>query len=151
MASGGKRPGAGRPKGGKNRKTVDRERRAVELADKMVKALGVDAFSGNSVALLQLIYKDIRQPMEMRFEAAKAAAPYERPRLASVDHTGEVARDYVARMPMKSANMEDWARQLDHDAVDAPKSLEEWAADLAQRLPKPKLTNGPPDDDMTRP
>src|SRR5262245_22963903 len=122
MGSGGKRRGAGRPKGGKNRNTIERERAARELAAQMQSALGSEAFEGDSVGLLQLIYKDTRLPMEMRFEAAKAAAPYERPRLASIDHQGEAARDYVARMPMKSANMEDWARQLDLEAVDAPKS-----------------------------
>src|SRR5262249_33578862 len=146
MGSGGKRRGAGRPKGGKNRNTIERQRIATELAAKMVQALGTDAFQGDAVALLQLIYKNEGLPVELRFEAAKAAAPYERPRLASVDHTGEAAREYVARMPMKSANMEEWARLLDQEA---PKSLEQWAADVARGLPKPKLTNGPPDDDMT--
>src|SRR5262245_2424114 len=147
MGSGGKRRGAGRPKGGKNRNTIARQQLGRELAAQMQAALGVEAFPGDSVALLQLVYKDTRLPLELRFEAAKAAAPYERPRLASIDHQGEAARDYVARMPMKAVNMDDWARQLDQEE---PKSLEEWAADLARGLPKPKLTNGPPDDDMTR-
>src|SRR5262245_50011147 len=126
MGSGGKRRGAGRPKGGKNRTTIVREQLGRELAAKMRDSLGVDAFPGDSVALLQLVYKDTRLPLELRFEAAKAAAPYERPRLASIDHQGEAARDYVARMPMKAVNMDDWARQLDQE--EAPKSLEEWAA-----------------------
>src|SRR5262249_29435513 len=147
MGWGGKRRGAGRPKGGKNRNTIVREQLGRELAAKMKAILGVDAFPGDGVALMQLVYKNPDLPMELRLDAAKAAASFERPRLSSIDHQGEAARDCVARMPMKSANMDDWARQLDQEER---KSLEEWAADLARGLPKPKLTNDPPDDDMTR-
>ena len=34
------------------------------------------------------VYKDLKQPIGLRMEAAKAALPYEKPRLASIENKG---------------------------------------------------------------
>jgi hypothetical protein len=47
--------------------------------------LGDNALDGDALALVQLVYRDKRQPLPFRLEAAKAAIPFERPRLSSMD------------------------------------------------------------------
>jgi hypothetical protein len=79
----GRKTGGGSRKGSPNRKTTARARaaaRATALAD----ALGSHAFAGDALGLLQLVYRDGRQPVELRLDAARAAAPYERPRLSAI-------------------------------------------------------------------
>jgi hypothetical protein len=75
-APGGKRPGAGRPKGSKNKATV--ERQAVITAD--------------GITPLDYLLKVVRDEGELRpvrIDAANKAAPYVHPRLAAVEHTGK--------------------------------------------------------------
>ncbi len=71
MAKGGKRIGAGRPKGSKITRTV-------ELADRI---------AGQGISPLEYvmsIMRDERQPAGLRFECAKAAMPYMHPRYGNV-------------------------------------------------------------------
>ena len=88
MARGAK-PGerrGGRTKGTPNKRTAALEE-AVQLeAQVLAEALGEDCFPGDAHALLLAVYKDKRNPVELRVDAAKAALPYEKPRLQSVDH-----------------------------------------------------------------
>ena len=46
---------------------------------------GKEQFEGDAHALLVWVYKNPELPAAMRLQAAQAAAPYERPRLASID------------------------------------------------------------------
>ena len=74
----------GRPKGSLNKSS---EKLQQALAEK---AVAVEAtldkpFAGDSHGLLMSIYKDLTQPLDIRMEAAKAAIPYEKPRLASTE------------------------------------------------------------------
>ena len=55
-------------------------------AQVLAEALGENCFEGDAHALLQATYKDKRNPIELRVDAAKAAAPYEKPRLNAMDH-----------------------------------------------------------------
>jgi hypothetical protein len=80
----GVKTGGGSRKGSPNRRTVARERALAAAAEQMVDALGSHAFAGDALALLQLVYRDGRQPIELRLDAARAAAPYERPRLSAM-------------------------------------------------------------------
>lgn len=73
MARGGKRPGAGRKSGSPNKATAERQK-AVEESG----LTPLDYMLG--------IMRDEEKPADMRFEAAKAAAPYVHPKLANVDH-----------------------------------------------------------------
>jgi hypothetical protein len=51
---------------------------------KVAEVLGPEAFDGDAHALLMAVYTDTRLPIELRLDAAKAAVPYEKARLASV-------------------------------------------------------------------
>ena len=71
MANGGRRPGAGRPKGARNKRTNE----LVEAADVLVATLHEPfKFKGDGVALLQMIYKDTSQPIDRRMAAASICA-----------------------------------------------------------------------------
>lgn len=85
IARGGRRPGAGRKAGSATKKTR-------EIADKALE---------EGISPLEFMLKIMRDEppttedervgaalQQMRFEAAKAAAPYMHPRLAAVEHTG---------------------------------------------------------------
>lgn len=76
MARGGKREGAGRPAGAVTRRTREVAERAL--------ATGLTPLD-----YMLTILRDEAKPDDLRFEAAKAAAPYVHPKLASVQHTGE--------------------------------------------------------------
>jgi hypothetical protein len=77
MALGGKRPGAGRPKGSRNRRTAE----LVEAAQKSG-ILPLD--------FLLSVMRDKNAPRDVRIEAAKAAAPYLHARLNSVNVNAKV-------------------------------------------------------------
>lgn len=88
---GGKRAGAGRPVGSTDERTERRRAATAEKAKEIEAALGTDAFDGDAHALLMSVYRDTSQPMDVRVDAAKAAVPYEKPRLANVKHQGDSA------------------------------------------------------------
>ncbi len=71
---GGKRPGAGRPKGVKNKKTQERLKR--------IKSEGITPLD----YMLQVM-RDESEETSARMDAAHKAAPYVHAKLASVDHT----------------------------------------------------------------
>jgi hypothetical protein len=86
---GGHRANAGRPKGRTNKRTETRE--AVVLEMKRALESGIPgAFEGDSHALLMSIYKNPALDIDLRLDAAKAAIPYEKPRLAAVDVKAEI-------------------------------------------------------------
>lgn len=78
---GGPRPNSGRPKGRKNAATLQKEA--------MHKEVLVRAMDGAETPLEVMlgIMRDPGTEPQMRFEAAKAAAPYVHPRLSQVDST----------------------------------------------------------------
>jgi hypothetical protein len=69
--NGGRRPGAGRPRGSRNRRT----REAIAAAEQGVTPLNY---------LLQVMW-DPKNDTAARLEAAKAAAPYVHPKLSSIE------------------------------------------------------------------
>lgn len=82
---GGKRPGAGRKAGSATRKTREIAERA--MADGITPL----EFMLNIMRTELPEVEDERvllDAMAMRFEAAKAAAPYIHPRLAAIEHSG---------------------------------------------------------------
>lgn len=102
MARGGYRPGGGRPKGAKNKRTLELQRRMEEaeaiLQEKLENCSDLDAHG-----VLMAIYKDMDQPVNLRMEAAKAAAPFEKPRLQAQHVTGD----------MGGKTHEEWLKELD--------------------------------------
>jgi hypothetical protein len=77
MPRGGKREGAGRPSGAQNVKTVEQ----VEA----VKASGLTPLD----YMLSVLRNEANEPAQ-RLDAAKAAAPYVHPKLANIEHKGDV-------------------------------------------------------------
>jgi len=89
----------GRPKGARNARTKERERRVQEAAAAIEDALP-DAFTGDAHAYLMAVYKDESKPLKDRLAAATAAIGYEKPRLAAVEHSGELTQNIVTDEPM---------------------------------------------------
>jgi hypothetical protein len=79
---GGKREGAGRPLGAKNRRTAAVEAAMQSVAAKFLAEVP-QAFDGDGVAYLQTVYRDPALPVDVRIDAAAKAARYERPALAA--------------------------------------------------------------------
>jgi hypothetical protein len=75
MAHGGSRPGAGRPKGARNKKTLEQ----------------VEAIVASGLTPLEYllsVLRDEQSAVDQRMEAAKAAAPYVHPKLANIELSG---------------------------------------------------------------
>lgn len=78
---GGYRPGSGRKKGTKNAKTLMKE---AVLEEVLTRAIQDES---TPLEVMLSIMRDPETDAAMRFEAAKAAAPYVHPRLSQVDST----------------------------------------------------------------
>jgi len=78
MARGGKRDGAGRPKGAPNKATA-------------AKAEAIAESGMTPLDYLLSVYRDPEADKSQRLDAAKAAAPYVHPKRAPVDGEGETA------------------------------------------------------------
>jgi hypothetical protein len=78
----------GRPKGAKNKRTIEREAAMREVAAHIEKAVD-GAFAGDALAYLTSIYKDPTKPENLRIDAAKTAIRYERAALAAVERAPE--------------------------------------------------------------
>lgn len=85
MARGGKRPGAGRPKGAANKRTR-------EVADKAAQ----DGIT--PLEYMLDVMRDVSADRSERMDAAKAAAPYIHPRLSTVEHTGDADKPVAVTM-----------------------------------------------------
>lgn len=75
-SKGGARPGAGRKKGGPNRRTIETQAKAEET--------GITPLD----YMLQVMRSDIEEP-RARLAAAQAAAPYVHAKLSSIEVTGK--------------------------------------------------------------
>jgi hypothetical protein len=80
---GGRRDGAGRPRGSRNSNTKARHEAAKQIVQQFLSD-HPDAFPGDAVSLMQCIYRDASLPLEIRLDAASKAARFERPALAAV-------------------------------------------------------------------
>jgi hypothetical protein len=98
MPRGGARPGAGRKPGSATKRTR-------EIADR-----AADAGLTPLDYMLGLL-RDESLPPDMRFEAAKAAAPYVHPKLATTEHKGEIKTSTVAVVPPVAKSADEWAKQ----------------------------------------
>lgn len=77
MARGGIRPGAGRPAGAQNRRTIEQ----VEA---------IEATGMSPLEYLTSVYRDVEADEGKRIDAAKAAAPYVHAKLTSVEFNGQL-------------------------------------------------------------
>lgn len=81
--NGGARPGAGRKPGSVTKKTR-------EIANKAAEA-GI-----TPLEYMLEVMRDDENPMDVRFEAAKAAAPYIHPKLSSIEASVSVSQHEAA-------------------------------------------------------
>lgn len=88
MPRGGRREGAGRPWGSRDR-VKRRSASITEIATRdallFMQTNDVQIFEGDSVAFLITVYRNERLPLRERMAAAMAVSPYERVRLTAVD------------------------------------------------------------------
>jgi hypothetical protein len=92
---GGKRPGAGRPRGAASRANEEVRQEAAATGEL-------------PLAYMLRIMRDPSQPVGRRDDMAKAAAPFCHSRLSSVEHSGEISRPTVIRAPAVSATLDEW-------------------------------------------
>jgi len=111
---GGRREGAGRPKGVRSGSTLKRAQELDETRRRVEERLP-DAFQGDAHELLVEIYKDKTHPLSVRIDAAKAAIGYEKPKLGSVQHTGD-AQNPVAYQILSGVTRQDDAADHDDDS-----------------------------------
>jgi len=83
--------GPGRPKGAKSKHTKELAKQ-VEATATVIESIIPGAFTGDAHALLMALYKDPRKEITIRLDAAKAAAPYEKPKLASTEFKGDAEK-----------------------------------------------------------
>lgn len=117
---GGLRPGAGRKKGTRGKATLVRERITAEALEAGVTPLEY---------MLQLMRAPIPEEAPptvrasmatLRFEAAKAAAPYVHPRLAAIEHSGPNG----GAIPVESIPPAETARRLLFAVMEGTQAVE---------------------------
>ena len=119
MPHGGRRPGAGRPKGSVDRRTAAVAKAAEDAAAHLNAA--PSAFKGDEHALLMAVYKDTSLELPLRVDAAKAALRYEKPALSSVTAT-------IHHQPSAALHDDDLARriaQLESETAGGPEGAAE--------------------------
>ncbi len=107
---GGARKGAGRPKGSKGKKTKIDDFVA-DVTETMVPGAAKEMLPDHAITPLQYLLYLVNTkgaPRKLRFEAAKAAAPYLHPRLSHAeviqDITGELKTTVINAQPEMSAD-----------------------------------------------
>jgi hypothetical protein len=104
----------GRKRGTRNKATIERE---LQEATLLKSGPTEEAFSGDALGFLQLIYRDPDQPRSVRLDAARVAVGFEVPRLQAVAVDARV-RDVSSRQLSASEMLEVLAN------VDSAKSAE---------------------------
>jgi len=97
----GAKPGerrGGRTKGTPNKRTITLQEAQSKAAQVIADMLGEHAFDGDAHALLVAVYKDKRNDIELRVDAAKAAIGFEKPRLQATEHKGSIGVSHEERL-----------------------------------------------------
>jgi hypothetical protein len=103
MARGGKRPGAGRKRGGRNPRTLSR----LKL---------VEEATAGGITPLELMLRHMRDLWDEGTKDSKAAAAklavdvagFVHPRLSSIDMTNDQLVEHIIRIPAKARDAETW-------------------------------------------
>jgi hypothetical protein len=109
MPRGGKRPGAGRPKGGKNRKTIERMKIAEQAA-----AGGITPLELMLQLMRSLWDEGTRASRTAAAKLATEAAPFVHPRLTAIDQHINVER-FVFEVPLEAQSEAQWLTQITHN------------------------------------
>jgi hypothetical protein len=97
---GGKRPGAGRPKGSKNKMTIAREAVAevLDVDERQTLEAAVHKRGHSLLLEMERIAHDPTQPLVARITAARTVLPFLLPRRETLSNEGEFSRDLVRLM-----------------------------------------------------
>jgi len=110
MSRGGKRPGAGRPKGSVSKLATEAVAKAKATGDLphefLLKIVRGEPIDGTS------------PPIEQRIHAAIAVAPYFAPKLATVEQ--KIDTSVRAVVSSKPLTVEEWATKYGIDRTEAP-------------------------------
>lgn len=113
-ARGGKRLGAGRPPGSKNRKAADIAQEAVEA--------GITPIEVMLNAMRELWDEGTSEARREAAKIAKDAAPYVHPRLASIDQTVHEPQHFVIYAPEPCLTTEEWDARVKAGRYDSARS-----------------------------
>lgn len=122
----------GRRQGTPNKRTIVKRQQIDAAAADMAVRLSEDPeaalvpqpetefFKGDAHALLRLVYRDPRLPLEMRVDAAKAAVRFERPALtaAHVQHSNAPSQAVLAAL--STDQLRALLQEMDGEADQAP-------------------------------
>jgi hypothetical protein len=84
---GGPRPGSGRKPGSPNK--VKKAQATYTKVESALLEADIPAFEGDALAFLVWCYKNTQLPIGFRADCARAALPFEKPRLQSTELTGK--------------------------------------------------------------
>jgi hypothetical protein len=115
----------GKVKGSRNKATIAKIAAIQEATNAMKNPDGSAMFDGDAYALLVAVYKNEKFPIDVRMQAAKEAAQYERPRLSAVDSTIRDPGHYVVRMPSPVESLAAWSEMASLVLDDAEKTRNE--------------------------
>ena len=113
QSQGGRRPGAGRPPGSKNRKSAEIAREAMEA--------GITPIEVMLSAMRDLWDEGTSEAKREAARIAKDAAPYVHPRLATIDQTVHEPVQFVIRVPEPCLTTEEWQARVEAGWYDTSK------------------------------
>ena len=139
MSRGGARIGAGRPANRPNKTSALREQRVAQSgitpldvmvdnmrvayenalnSERQLKNIQIEGLNSEDAfkALLNAV-RGVVNYRKIAEECARDAAVYVHPRLAQVEHTGEVTQNYVLRVPAAPASVDEWQQQNSNKPV----------------------------------
>ena len=104
---GGARPGAGRPKGSKNKSTLAREAVAeiLDVEDAQMLEAAVHRRGHQMLAELERIVMDPTQPAGARIMAARVALPFMLPRKVTLQTDNQDASELIALLQRRRAEL----------------------------------------------
>ena len=128
MPRGGRRPGAGRPKGAFDRffRGAREKTRTMQEAEQYLRTNNMATFEGDSLALLVSIYRNEVLPLNIRFNAAVAASPFENPKMSD-------ARILVLEKRQQELTAEQQQAQIDAGDARLDALIEQWNEFTADR------------------
>ena len=110
--------GPGRPKGAKNKKTLERDG-ALTAAATRLKELIPDISMLDAHGLLVAVYRDPEMPIAIRIEAARAALRVEKPALQTTQVSGELTLTAGIASRLAAARQRTAAITADPPVIDA--------------------------------
>ena len=84
----------------------------------------VQAASPPKAELAALLIKKFRECDDIVIECAKYLAPYQSPRLESIEHKGEIEHKYVIQAPRAIKNTSDWLASTSTKLIDRHNAIE---------------------------